>query len=390
MCPNATLAAPTSPLAAWLASPDFSAFVSDKMAADQVPGVSVAVIDHGQVIFRAGMGWANIADRRPMASGTIINIASVTKTITATAVMQLFEQDKFKLDDDVNAFLPFSVRNPAYPSTPISFRQLLVHTSSIDDGPSYGESYVCGDAQPTLARWLSDYLVQGGAHFDIESNFHKWAPGTTYSYSNIAYGLLGLLVEKISCIKYAEYCERKIFTPLGMTRTRFHLKGMDRTSHAIPYSFTKPSGFAPSSLKAPSWGRLVSDDAEQQLPYCLYSYPTIADGSAGSTATDLGKFLAMCAGGGTLQGARILRSDTMALMLSDQGAPTSPGNGQHQGLGWVEYSNEIWGKYGGDPGIATLAKFRLTDGRGIVSLTNSDRGESFNNAIAKRVFEFAE
>jgi CubicO group peptidase (beta-lactamase class C family) len=91
--------------------------------------------------------------------------------------MQLWERKKFALDDDVNAYLSFPVRNFAYPGLPVTFRQLLTHTSSIADGPAYEKSYVCGDSRVPLGQWLRDYLTAGGALYDPQRNFHSWKPG---------------------------------------------------------------------------------------------------------------------------------------------------------------------------------------------------------------------
>ena len=388
MRPCGAAATPDEPLATWLHSSDFDTFVKEKMEMAHVLGASIAVVDKGRVVFSTGIGSANVQGRWPMTSETIINIASVTKTITCAAVMQLFERGKFALDDDVNAFLPFPVHNPDYPVDRITFRQLLTHTSSIGDGPSYGDSYACGDPQTPLGTWLRDYLTPSGTHFDRASNFHKWAPGKQYSYSNVAFGLLGFLVERLSGVGYAQYCDENIFSPLRMNHTGFFLSRMNHALYATPYSYMKVADFPVARLLDASWARPMNEKIVE-APLCLYSYPTLADGGgARSSASDLGSFLAMWVGGGSFNGVRILREDTVALVLSDQIAPEVSNKGQRQGLTWVEYPSGIWGKYGSDPGIATLAKFRLSDRRGVVILTNSDQGEAVTNAIAKRVFEY--
>jgi CubicO group peptidase (beta-lactamase class C family) len=95
----------------------------------------------------------------PMTDKTIQNIGSISKTITATAVMQLWEKGKFKLDDDVNGYLPFKERNPYFPDDPITFRELLTHKSSIKDGPAYEDSYACGDPTISLKDWIEDFKL---------------------------------------------------------------------------------------------------------------------------------------------------------------------------------------------------------------------------------------
>src|SRR5712675_1456396 len=102
-----------------------------------VPGLAAAVVKNGRIVCTATAGLANIEENRPVTPDTLFLIASVSKTITATAVMQLYDERKFQLDDDINRYLPFTVRIPASPSAPITFRQLLNHTSSIKDNTTY-------------------------------------------------------------------------------------------------------------------------------------------------------------------------------------------------------------------------------------------------------------
>ncbi|MFN3393648.1 MAG: serine hydrolase domain-containing protein, partial [Candidatus Thermochlorobacter sp.] len=82
-------------------------------------------------MFSRGFGWAQLGASRPMTDSTYVRIASISKTITALALMQLYEQGKFKLDDDVSSALGFTLRNPYFPNEPITYRQLLQHTSSL-------------------------------------------------------------------------------------------------------------------------------------------------------------------------------------------------------------------------------------------------------------------
>ena len=124
---------------------DLDAFILEQLERDRAPGFSAAVVAGSSLVWSAGYGLADVHRETVMTPDTIQNIGSISKTITATAVMQLFETGQFGLDDDVSEYLPFQVRNPRYPDAPITFRQLLAHRSSIKDGPAYGESYACGD-----------------------------------------------------------------------------------------------------------------------------------------------------------------------------------------------------------------------------------------------------
>jgi len=102
-----------------------------------VPGLAAAKVENGQVSWTRYYGLQDIEPKIPVSGSTVFHIASISKTVTAAAVMQLEAKGYFKLDEDVNRFLPFRVANPSFPAAPITFRQLLRHRSSIADNMDY-------------------------------------------------------------------------------------------------------------------------------------------------------------------------------------------------------------------------------------------------------------
>jgi CubicO group peptidase (beta-lactamase class C family) len=375
-------------------SDDLDAFIRARMEFAHVPGLSLAIVRDGKLVRATGFGYADLAQQRPMRANTLINIASVTKTATCTAVMQLWEQKKFALDDDVNAFLQFVLRNPAHPQLPVTFRQLLTHTSSIADGPAYGQSYACGDSRAPLGQWLRDYLTADGALHDGQRNFHRWAPGARFQYSNVAYGLLGHLVERLSAMSYPDYMREKVFAPLGMSRSRFSLSGMDPESHATAYTFVKDGDSAAVKVRDPAWAPPTDGGGGVQVPHCLYSFATPPDGLARTSAEELSRLLQAYMNGGALDGQRLLNPETVAQIISDQHVQFAVPKGQsanfRQGLAWRRFDDPVvgtvWGHTGGDPGVSTLMTFRPEDRRGVVILTNGSGGASITTEIARRVF----
>jgi CubicO group peptidase (beta-lactamase class C family) len=369
---------------------DLDAFVRARMEVAHVPGLSLAIIRDGKLLRAAGFGFANLAQQIPMRADTLINVGSVTKTATCTAVMQLWERKKFDLDDDVNAHLSFPVRNFGYPGVPVTFRQLLTHTSSIADGPAYAKSYACGDSRVALGQWLREYLTTNGAQYDPQRNFHPRKPGMQYEYSNVAYGLLGHLVETLSGVSYSDYMLDRVFAPLGMSRSRILLAGMDARSHATPYTYLD-GNVAAVELRDPAWTPPADRSGGVQVPHCLYSFGTPPDGLARTSAVELSRLLRAFMNDGELDGRRVLQSRTIAQILSDQHVPFAGTQvrTQVQGLTWRQYGGLgpgiVWGHGGGDPGISTLIAFRPRDRRGVVILTNSDGGGTTAAEIAQRV-----
>ena len=162
-----------------------------------------------------------------MSLDAIMNIGSISKTFTATAAMQLWEKGMLQLDVDINKYLDFKITNPKYPDKPITIFQILTHTSSIQDGKAYHESYSCGDPTQSLHDWIYNNLNPDGTYYYQGSSFGDWSPGTNTKYSNVAFGLLGLIVEKLAKKPFNEYCKENIFKPLGMINTGWFLREVD-------------------------------------------------------------------------------------------------------------------------------------------------------------------
>ncbi|RWI83713.1 serine hydrolase domain-containing protein, partial [Mesorhizobium sp.] len=362
----------------WLQSHEFSEFIRAQMQASHIPGLSLAIIDQGSLVHTAGFGLADIALGRAMTPQTLLNIGSITKTITCTAVMQMYEQGKLELDKSIDQYLPFTVRNPAFSDRPVTPRQLLTHTSSIADSPLFWSNYACGDPQVTLREWLEQYFTTGGSVFDAKRNFNAWAPGGTYQYCNVTYGLLGLLVERLSDMSYPDYCKEHIFAPLGMTDACFLLEGMPREKHATLYDYIDDGDIAKVEMIDPEWSA-PAGQKEMHVPHCLYSYVTLSDGLARTTASELARFLMAYIEDGVLEGKRILRAETIKEVLSDQHVQGLPSSKQIQGLtwrqnDWIKTARRswcgVWQHTGSDPGVSTYMGFRPTDGRGVVLLAN--------------------
>ncbi len=321
-------------------------FLRRKLRDSHCPGLGLAAVFDGHLVWGAGLGKARVAQKQRVNKDTMFMLASISKTVTATALMQVWEQGDIDLDADVNEVLPFAVRNPHYPSRPITAHQLLTHTSGIRDNWSeLSPLYVKGDSPIALGTFLERYLVPGGRYYSASKNYTGWASGTDYLYSNVGAALIGYLVEAVTGIDFARWCERRIFEPLGMDHTGWHLRGLNRDKIARPYR----------RLRGGAW-----------KSYGLYGYPDYPDGGLRTTARSLAKFLAAYSRGG----GPILKSATVDMMLSDQNVP-----GPWQGLVWYQSAGPggpLVGHGGGDRGVTTEMWFRRSDGSGAVVLANGD------------------
>jgi len=152
-----------------LNEPLFDRYVTLLMKFAHKPSLTACIIINDNVVWSNGYGLYDIENNKPATPDTLYLMASISKTVTATALMQLYDQGLFDLDDDVNNFLPFSLRNPNFPDIPITFRMILSHRSSLasDNSDRLCSSIIPGDPDiPSYPHpWLEDYLTPGGSAY---------------------------------------------------------------------------------------------------------------------------------------------------------------------------------------------------------------------------------
>jgi CubicO group peptidase (beta-lactamase class C family) len=369
-----------APMAGWNAPPAEACKtdLASQLRTLDVPGLAAAIIKNGRVVCTAVAGLADIEQKKRVTPDTLFLIASVSKTITATALMQLYDERKFQLDDDINRYLPFRVTIPASPASPITFRQLLNHTASIRDNTTYincpgtcayGSTLTPivtrgADSPISLADLTREYLTPGGAYYDQSKNFEPGAPGTISDYSNMGIVLAGYLVEVISGMPFDQYCKENIFMPLGMQKTSWRLTGIDQSILAVPYDKSS-SGY---------------------VPYGHYGEPDYPDGMLRTSVNELAYFVIAYMQGGRYRGQRILKSRTVREMLKAQ-TPLD----RSQGLAWSSQSIDrrtVWGHDGDDNGAGTKMWFDPASKEGVVLMTNGIWKDD-DNALLTNLFREA-
>lgn len=284
----------------------------------KLPGYDVAVLRRGRLAYRRMAGLASVEAGRPVADDTIFRIYSMTKPVTSVALMQLWEQGLFQLDEPVVRFLPEwaaghrvwvsgagadMVTEPA--RRPISFRDLLSHTAGLtygagllelgvpSEGPVddvYAEAQIGSDLGADL-----DTLVARLATVPL-----RYQPGERWMYS-IATDVCGALVQRISGENLPDYFAKHIFEPLGMTDTAFFVPG------------EKAGRFAANYIRTPQ--RLLQP-IEFPLTADFFKPPAGPSGGGGlvGTTRDYIRFAEMLRAGGALDGTRIIGKRTLDLM----------------------------------------------------------------------------
>jgi CubicO group peptidase (beta-lactamase class C family) len=348
---------------------DLDAFILDAMEQGHIPGVAAAIVKGDKVVWAKGYGTADFALGTTVSLDTPFFLASISKTVTATALMQLRDDGAFALDDDVNAALPFDIVNPFIKESTVTYWHLLTHTAALQDNwDVMVPMYVPGDSPWQLADFHPQYWLHGGQFFDKFKNFFFWRPGNTYEYCNQNFSLLGLLGQNLAGLRFEELCERRIFGPLGMTNSSFRLADFDPATLAMPYKWNAA--------------------AQQYVAQGHYGYPDWPAGTLRTSVLDLARFLRVYVNEGTSEGVQILPAATVDEMLTVQFPAPDP-----QGLCFYYIDaafGQVVGHDGGDPGVLTDMYFRAADDTGVILLANSDSGFAWYWQIYERLWQEAE
>jgi len=310
------------------------------MIAGHIPSVSAGIIKDDTLIYDQGFGWYDFNGFKQPDKHTIYQVASVSKTVTATALLQLYEQGLFGLDDDVNTYLPFNLRNPSYPDVPITFRMLLSHHASLHDHDEYtAYEYFEGDFD---ISYVSEILDPNGSDFHPEF-WGEYPPGAGGNYSNMGFTVLGYLVELLSGQTLEDYCQEHIFQPMKMYNTSFDLDSLNLDQIACQY------------LRL---GRIYL-----KIPLVDYSFLDPCGGLL-SSVEDLSHFAIAHMNQGIYDGVRILNETTIRKIHTIQYPESEPYYGLLSfGLGWLIFAEEYGVRsHGHDGDIGTShARMRIFD-----------------------------
>lgn len=310
----------------------------------KAPGLGVAMVRKDRTLFAAGYGLADVKNRVAVTADSAFHMASVSKLVTATAMMQLLEAGLYKLDDPIGPYLDFEVVNPKFSDKPITFRHLYTHTSSISDEieDATSDFQVAGDPTLSLEEFLKGYLPLGGRWYDSKKTFTDVAPGEKWQYSNVGIGLLGYLAGRVGTVSLDPLTKQQLFGPLGMHNTSWKISGIHK--HLV-----KPYEYAGDEFK--------------ELPPT--GYPDWPAGMLRSSPRDFARFLTIFTNDGRVDGKRYMKNETLRTFLDATPIPTATGVSFRQGLVWeIRGSGDnVIAEHGGfDPGTTTLASVKPNKG----------------------------
>jgi CubicO group peptidase (beta-lactamase class C family) len=308
------------------------------LADNGIPSMSIALVRGDSIVWKAAFGYANMRTRTPATTETIYSTGSSGKSLTATAVMQLAEQGKLRLDDPINRYLGDSqVQDRLQSEKPVTFTHILSHWSGLRAGAA---------TEPIWSRKLPKTLdAMTAGLYSIR------APETKWEYNNFAYGTAGLLVQKIAGIEYEKYIVDHVLKPLGATTTNPIYPSPEMVERmAIPYR---------------AGGSLGKPEPVAQVHFDVYPA-----GDIYLTAEDMARFLGAQLNGGVFNGKRILSEASVREMHK-------PRFGGTYGFGYWMIRDSTTGDtlihHGG--AIAGQRAFMIGDLKarvGVYYMTNSD------------------
>ena len=331
------------------------------LAAEAVPGASLAVVRDGALVYAAGFGYRDLETRVPATTDTVFGIGSCGKSFTALAVLQLVERGRCRLDQPVRELLPEFRLPAAWDGASVTVEQLLSHTSGLPLLPALEWSLGWGapaapmDSDADLLAYLASIEQRPAG-----------APGQRMSYSNDAFAVAGMLVARLSGLSYANYMTKHIFTPLGMTGSTLAdptALGWDAVTSLYDYD---PAAATPTPVHKPAWPT-----------------PT-TNGAAGlhrSTAHDMARYLIAQLDG--LPGV----SETGRAELHRQRIQRDAASGYALGWGTLhDYKGErLLAHSGGITGVSAHVILAPERRAGVVALLNVSGGPS--REIAERALD---
>ena len=331
-----------------------------------VMGLSVAVVKDNKIIYAQSFGTKSRENNTPLTNDCIFRIASISKSFSATSIMQLAERKKLSIDQDVSELIGFKVRNPKFPETVITLRLMMSHLSSINDSQGYFSlDAINPEKNPNWAKSYSHY-----------------EPGKGYAYCNLNFNMIGAIIEKISGERFDQYVIKHVLDPLGLYGG-YDVDGLDKSRFASIYEYRADS--SKFILSESAYASRAKDISNYAMGYTTPVFsPT---GGMKISATDLAQYMLMHSNYGKFKGKRIISKK------SAQQMQTALSEEEGYGFAIETTSKMIPGKtMKGHTGVAyglfSAMFFHPEEKFGIVVISNGcapGYSEGYNTVIRKTI-----
>ena len=324
------------------------AAIQGLLATTPAVGLSVAVVKGNKVFYNHSFGYKDLDKKIPLNNQDIFRIASISKSFTTTAIMQLVGKGQLKLDQDVSELVGFKVRNPKFPNKVITLKMLLSHRSSINDSEGYFSLDAIDPDKNT--NWAKCY--------------NNYEPDNGYMYCNLNYNMAGSILEKITGVRFDQYIKQQILDPLGLYGG-YNVNSLDSNLFAKIYEYNKDSArfiFSPNAY---------ASRKEEINNYTMGRTTPIFSPTGGMkiSAHDLAEYMIMHSQLGKHKGVRIMPkklAKQMQEVLSEEelyGMAIETSNKLIEGKSMIGHTGSAYGLY-------SLMFFEPKEQFGFVLITN--------------------
>ena len=323
--------------------------VKQIMKEQDIVGMSFAVVKGGEIIYANSFGQKNMESNTPLTNGDIFRIASISKSFSATSIMQLVEARKISLDDDFGKLVGFRIRNPNFPEQVITLRMVMSHTSSINDSQGYFNLDVINpDKNPDWAK-----------------SYNTYAPGSDYQYCNLNYNMVGSVVERVSGERFDNYVKNHVLTPLGLYGG-YNVDSLDKGRFTTLYDYDEKN-----KKYLPSPQAYVSRSEDISKYIMGYSTPIFSPtGGMKISATDLAKYMIMHMHGGKANGTRIISKKSSKAMQTKIANVENYGLALGTNLEDIIPGEKMTGHTGSAYGLYSIMFFNPKEDFGFVVILN--------------------
>jgi CubicO group peptidase (beta-lactamase class C family) len=322
----------------------------------KVPGIAYGIVIDGRLAYVGVVGLRDVKTGAPVDTGTVFRIASMTKSFTAVAILQLRDAGAFSLDDPAERYVP-ELKNLRYPtgdSPKITIRHLLSHSAGFPEDNPWGDQQLA-DTDDELSR-----MIRGGIPFST-------SPGTSYEYSNYGFAILGRLVANVSKMPYARYVNERILQPLGMESTTLEVRHVPAARLAHGYRRQDNTWLEEKQLPDGAFGSMggvltTVSDLSKWVGFMLDAWPPRDGGERGPLRRSSLREMQQVV---RFNGATVVRDSTTGTMALSAG-----GYGYGLGVRQTCLFPTIVAHSGGLPGFGSIMRWLPEYGVGIVAVGN--------------------
>ncbi|MEH0156752.1 serine hydrolase domain-containing protein [Limibacter armeniacum] len=278
-------------------------------------GMSALAIKDGKEVFSYYNGMADVERQQPVTAKTKYRVASISKYVVTTGLMKLYEEGKFDLDTDVSKYLGFELRNPKHPAEVITIKHILTHSSGLSDSDAYFDFLM--DTYKERNPSIEEVFKKEGKYYS-DSTWSDNKPGVHFEYSNLGFGVIGNLIEKLSGERFDIYLRDHILRPLEISGS-FNVNDLpDINELSVLY---RREDLDPKKKWEPQTDNHKGEkpNAREDLKDYKAGWNGVAFGPQGSfraSAEELSKIMQLHMNKGTYKGKEILKPETVELMNS--------------------------------------------------------------------------